>query len=179
MGEMKKFVFIDESIRDQYTIAAVIVPITKVGEYRSVMYSLKPKGSSSFHMGNEKKPARKNALRVFSSLEYVEVILSQSKLKVQAAARQEALNLIVKSLEQGEFHMLLDQTTMEPSDRQTLFNFRATYNGNLDFVHTDRHIETGLWGADIVAWSVGTSYIAECKVPVKDARLGSQPPAAS
>ena len=153
---MKKFVFIDESIRDQYTIAAVIVPITKVGEYRREMLKLRPKGSNAFHMGNEKKHSRLRAVEALAKLEYVELLIAKVAGMNQTEARQAALNTLLTNLENHSFNIVLDRTNQEFSDRSTLFRARAEREGELNFLHSNRYLEAGLWGADVLAWSVGT-----------------------
>jgi hypothetical protein len=178
---MKKFVFIDESIRGQYTIAAVIVPITKVGEYRRTMLKLRPKGSNSFHMGSERKNGRLAALKLILSLEYLQIIFGTSSQSSQANARQESLATVLNLLDEGEMELILDRTTMEDMDRETLFSHRRSFRGTLDFVHSDRFQDSGLWGADVLAWIVGTEHFNRNRDvgPLKYARLGAQPPAAS
>jgi hypothetical protein len=156
MGEMKKFVFIDESIRDQYTIAAVIVPITKVGEYRREMLKLRPKGSNAFHMGSEKKNSRVRAVEALAKLQYLELLVAKVAGMNQKEARQVALKTLLKNLESHNFNIVLDRTNQEFSDRSTLFHARAEMDGEVNFLHSNRYLEAGLWGADVLAWSVGT-----------------------
>lgn len=153
---MKKFVFIDESIRAQYTMAAVVVPITKVGEYRPEMYALRPKGSDAFHMGNEKKSSRDRAIRILGAIDYAELLVASVKGASETEARQLALRSLLNSLEDEDLNIHLDRTNQELPDRRTLFQVRETREADFSFLHLNRYLDTGLWGADILAWSVGT-----------------------
>lgn len=155
---MKKFVFIDESIRDQYTIAAVIVPITKVGEYRREMLTLRPKGSDAFHMGNEKKSARHRAVRTLEGIEFAELLVAKVKSTSQTEARQLALQSLLNSLRDEDLNIHLDRTNQEFADRKTLFQFRENREFDFSFIHLNRYLDAGLWGADILAWSAGTPF---------------------
>lgn len=132
-------------------------------------------------MGNEKRQGRKAAIQVVTKLEYMEVIFAGSKLSSQALARRECLTELLNSLVPGDYQLVLDRTTMEKSDREILFRFRNSADFSINFLHADRYQEPGLWGADIFAWAFGTEYFRapNRKAPVKDARLGAQPPAAS
>ena len=145
------------------------------------MLTLRPKGSNAFHMGNEKKNGRQAALKLVLSLDYVEVIVSASTLASQAKARQESLSRVLTLLDDGEIELIIDRTTMEEMDRQTLFYHRQSFRGKLDFVHSDRFQDSGLWGADVLAWIMGTEHYKRNREvgPLKNARLGAQPPAAS
>ena len=154
---MKKCVFIYESIRDQYTIAAVIVPITKVAQYRKEMSNLRTKGARTFHMGQERRHRQQNALRRLASLEYCSFIVATSAERIQAIARQQALLRLLRSLEPSEYQLLFDQTNQDSADRETILQFRLVSDGKYDFMHLERSQDSGLWGADIVAWLAGTS----------------------
>lgn len=153
---MKKFVFIDESIRDQYTIAAVVVPITKVGEYRRTMLKLRPRGSEAFHMGNERKPARNRAIHTLAQIEFTELLVTRVTASSQTMARQIALRSLLTSLADEDLHLILDRTNQEFADRQTIFKVREGRHADFTFLHSNRYLDAGLWGADILAWSVGT-----------------------
>lgn len=158
MREMKKFVFIDESIRDQYTIAAVIVPITKVGEYRRAMLSLRTKGARSFHIGKERKERQHNAVRLLADLGYCNFIYASAKERPMVVGRQEALRNLLLKLDESNVSLILDETTMKQFDIQIFAAERLRRDVDLDFVHLHRHYDSGLWGADILAWSIGTQY---------------------
>lgn len=152
---MKKFVFIDESIRTQYTIAAVIVPITKVAEYRKEMAQLRAKGARTFHMGKERKPRQDAAVRTLARMGYCELVSATSSSRVQALARQECLRTLVSYLPGDEYHLVLDRTNQDSRDRDTILRLRFESRRVLDFVHLERSHDPGLWGADIVAWFSG------------------------
>jgi hypothetical protein len=158
MGQMKKFVFIDESIRDQYTIAAVIVPITKVGEYRRVMLSLRTKGARSFHIGKERKERQQIGVRTLADLDYCTFIYASARQSSMLVARQAALRDLLAKLDDSNVSLVLDETTMKQFDFQILAAEKARRDVDLDFVHLQRHYDSGLWGADILAWSIGTQY---------------------
>ena len=169
---MRKFVFIDESIRDSYVMAAVIVPIQRLGDYRRAMSTLRTKGSMAFHMGNEKKQKRQAAFALLSSLEYTQVIWVTSLEKYQNQARRECLTLIISQLQsQDHWKAILDRTTRQASDQKFLLELRQSFGLNLEFSHSSRYEDSGLWGADIAAWFG--------KSPVKNASLSTQPPVAT
>ena len=155
---MKKFVFIDESIRDQYTIAAVVVPINRVGEYRRAMLSLRTKGARSFHIGKERKERQRNAVKVLADLDYCSFIYTSANQRPMVVARQAALSGLLLKLDDSNVSLILDETTMKQFDIQILSAERLRRNVDLDFVHLHRHYDSGLWGADILAWSIGTQY---------------------
>lgn len=161
---MKKFVFIDESIRDQYTIAAVIVPITKVGEYRKEMSRLRAKRARSFHMGQERKPRQDAAVRTLASLSYCQLLTTSSSNPIQALARQDCLGSLVSYLLGDDYHLVLDQTNQDSQDRDTILRLRFDSRGDIDFVHLERSQDPGLWGADIVAWCSGKPRLTSLEI---------------
>lgn len=155
---MKKFVFIDESIRTQYTIAGVVVPINRVGEYRRVMLSLRAKGARSFHIGKERRERQQNAVRVLAGLDYCNFIYASANERPMVVARQTTLSDLLLKLDDSKLSLILDETTMKQFDTQVLSAERLRRDSELDFVHLHRHYDSGLWGADILAWSIGTQY---------------------
>jgi len=150
---MRKFVFIDESIRESYVMAAVIVPIQRLGDYRKAMATLRTKGSMAFHMGNEKKQKRQGAAALLQSLEYIEVVWAESLEKYQDSARRECLTQIMAALEGNDhWEAILDRTSRESSDQKLFLELRQSLGLKLEFSHSSRYEDTGLWGADIAAW---------------------------
>ena len=162
--EMKKFVFIDESIRDQYTIAAVIVPINRVGEYRKEMSRLRAKRARSFHMGQERRQRQDVAVRTLASLNYCELITTSSSNPIQALARQDCLRSLVSYLPGDDYHLILDQTNQDSYDRETILRLRFHSRRDIDFVHLERSQDPGLWGADIVAWLSSRPRLASLEI---------------
>lgn len=155
---MKKFVFIDESIRIKYTMAAVVVPINFVTAYRRELSRLRIKGSRSFHIAKERHNHQSRAVSVLAEIDYCELIVSSSENRVKKLARQECLTTLLESLSQGDYALVFDQTTQEKSDHATIFQMKYTGELRLEFVHLSRYLDPGLWGADILAWSVGTKF---------------------
>jgi hypothetical protein len=159
MGEMKKFVFIDESIRDQYTIAAVIVPTDRVKEYRREMKTLRAKGARSFHMSKERPTRQKGAIAALSALQYCSFTFSSTPLTHKPEARAIAFSEVLSQLDDRDEHALvIDQTTMEQIDRSLLFTERKRRVSALEFMHIQNSQDPGLWGADILAWSIRTKF---------------------
>jgi hypothetical protein len=161
---MKKFVFIDESIRTRYTMAAVVVPITKVGDFRKEMLNLRTKGAKSFHMGRERRQRQQQALKLLASLDYCEIYASTSRESIRALARQESLRSLLKILPTNEYHVILDHTNQEETDRETILRLRKTLDNKLEFLHLARTYDSGLWGPDIVAWAVSTKHESILKI---------------
>ena len=90
--------FIDESIRDSYVMAGVVVSTQHLGQYRRAMASLRTKGSSALHMGNERRQQRQTALVLLRDLDYIQIKRVESKARFQDLARRECLELLVLSL---------------------------------------------------------------------------------
>lgn len=172
---MKKFVFIDESIRTRYTMAAVVVPIAKVAEYRRSLSKLRVRGSRSFHTTREKKNQQKQAVALLADLHYCELIAVSSLNQINKLARQECLKRIIGNLGRGSYILILDHTNQEKLDHETLFAERYSSEVEFEFLHLERHVDSGLWGADILAWSIGTEFEKNfnLRLSVKDARLSS------
>lgn len=154
-------------------IAAVIVPINRLGDYRKALSSLRAKGASSFHMGKERKNRQSAAVELLASLSYCEFLVAASTLKTHKEARKEALLEVVRALGPGDFRLVLDRTTRDKADQQLLLEERARSRQELEFVHLDRRSDSGLWGADILAWTASRQGHLKGLTPVKDARLST------
>ena len=145
--------FIDESIRDSYVMAAVVVSTQHLGQYRRAMASLRTKGSSAFHMGNERRQQRQTALVLLRDLDYIQIKRVESKARFQDFARRECLELLVSSLNRScSWELILDRTSRQSSDQALLLGLRQKLKLSLEFSHSSRYEDVGLWGADIAAW---------------------------
>lgn len=145
--------FIDESIRDSYVMAGVVVSTQHLGQYRRAMASLRTKGSSAFHMGNERRQQRLTALALLRDLDYIQIKRVESKARFQDLARRECLQALTAGLSTKEnWTLILDRTTHEEQDRKQLFQTRSAKKLELEFGHGSRYEDSGLWGADIAAW---------------------------
>ena len=151
---MRKFVFIDESIRDSYVMAAVIVPVEYLGQYRKEMSLLRVRGSLAFHMGNERKQKRDTAITALRQIVYLQLVFTKSKNKKPNLARRECLVDMLMGLDADTiWHLVIDRTTQEASDRVLIQNQRRKIGLDLGFTHASRYEDTGLWGANIAAWA--------------------------
>jgi len=145
--------FIDESIRDSYVMAGVVVSTQHLGQYRRAMASLRTKGSSAFHMGNERRQQRQTALVLLRDLDYIQIKRVESKARFQDLARRECLELLVLSLKRSfSWELILDRTSRQSSDQALLLGLRQKLKLSLEFSHSSRDEDVGLWGADIAAW---------------------------
>jgi hypothetical protein len=157
---VRNYVFIDESIRDSYVMAAVIVPINRLGEYRKAMAGLRTKGSLAFHMGGEKTAKQELALRTLLGVPGLSFRFALSKEKIRAQARVNVLESILESLDSQTFWTLvLDRTTQDRVDLDTALRIRRLNSLSLAVSHSNRYEDAGLWGADILAWSIGSPKI--------------------
>ena len=64
----------------------------------------------------------------------------------------------MESFPSGDYALVFDQNTQEKSDHATIFELKYARGLRVEFVHLSRHMDPGLWGADILAWSVGTKF---------------------
>jgi hypothetical protein len=152
---VRNYVFIDESIRDSYVMAAVIVPINRLGEYRKAMAGLRTKGSLAFHMSQEKAGHRRASLECLLGLDEVECLFAKSFLRNRSMAREEALLAIIQHLEaKREWNLVLDRTTEQDHDFRVIVQVRKDLQLDLQVVHSTRYEDTGLWGCDILAWAI-------------------------
>lgn len=136
-------------------MAAVIVPINRLGEYRKTLSTLRARGATSFHMGKERKNRQSAAIELLVSQSYCDFLVTYSKLKTHKEARRAALLDLVRALGPGDFRLILDRTTRDRADQQLLLEERSRSGQELEFVHLDRRTDSGLWGADILAWTAG------------------------
>ena len=152
---MRRYVFIDESIRESYVLAAVAVPISWLGEYRKAMASLRSKGSLAFHMSQEKAGHRRLALERLLGFTGVQFWFAKSFRRDRSLARQEALLAIIQHLKPDqEWSLVMDRTTEQDRDFRTIVLARQQMKLNVQVVHSTRYEDTGLWGPDILAWAI-------------------------
>jgi len=141
-------------------MAAVIVPINRLGEYRKAMAGLRTKGSLAFHMQNERMDSRKRAASVLMNLEFATLISCESIDRNPLIARESLLTVLVgQTVALTGSTYVLDRSTHSGRDRDILM--RLKQSRNFEFQFASRYEEVGLWGCDILAWGMRSTLLGQ------------------
>lgn len=143
-------------------MAAVIVPINRLGDYRKAMAGLRTKGSLAFHMSQEKSAKKKVSLETLLEIPGIGFLFAKSALRDRSLARESVLISIIQSLNaQDEWNLVLDRTTEQVNDFRAVLQIRKRLGLNIQVVHSSRYEDTGLWGCDILAWSIDSKLMKD------------------
>lgn len=141
-------------------MAAVIVPINRLGDYRKAMARLRTKGSLAFHMQNERADSRKRAASTLINLEFATLVSCESIDKNPIFARESLLRVLVSQTPEADGSTyVLDRSTHWGRDRDILM--RLKQNRNFEFQFGSRYEEVGLWGCDILAWGMRSKLLSQ------------------
>lgn len=134
-------------------MAAVIVPINRLGDYRKAMAGLRTKGSLAFHMRKEKTEKRAYALRLLLGQEALRFFVATSRSQNSKIARSELLHTLLAEMKlEDSWNLVLDRSSNQQRDFETLIRLSRDSGLLLEVSHASRYEDVGLWGPDVLAW---------------------------
>ena len=134
-------------------MAAVIVPINRLGDYRKAMAGLRTKGSLAFHMRKEKTEKRAYALKLLLVQESLRFFVATSRNQNSKIARAEVLRTLIAEMKlEDSWNLILDRSSNQQRDFETLIRISRDRGILLEVSHASRYEDVGLWGPDVLAW---------------------------
>jgi hypothetical protein len=167
-------VFVDESKSNGYYLAAAIAAPSTITATRTVIASLRHKGSRSVHFKNEKDTQRHAFLKGLAEAN-IDVVVYVVRGQTDKIARTRCLEALMNDLCVNHAQRLvLDQDdSLAAADRRLISErLRSSNYPDLVYTHQKTREEPLLWVSDAVAWCYqkGGPWIAEASPLVADVR---------
>lgn len=151
--------FVDESLRGDYLMCAVVVKPADVTRTRRIVRKLRRPGQRRVHMNHESDRRRREILSAISKLD-VAAHVYKAQLGTPSArlARDRCLQVMAADMAQfGVSRLILEGCEQDHRDNQVIRVAAATSptQSGFEYVHSTPAAEPLLWLPDIVAWAFG------------------------
>jgi hypothetical protein len=152
--ESQVHVFVDESVRRRYLIAAVIVDQPDLARVRRELRAMRKPGQRRVHFAKESDSRRRSLVTALLGLDL--------RVRVYECAGQDAPararclgQLVLDIVDLGAERLVLE--TLDTQVRADVATIRAqlTPGSALAYEHRRAHEEPALWAADAAAWCYG------------------------
>jgi hypothetical protein len=147
--------YADESARQRYLIAAVLIDVPELDRARKVVRGLRKPGQRRVHFAKESDPRRRAVVSALVDLDLrVRVYESDGP---DVVARSNCLGRLVDDmLVLGVDRLVLETLdSQEAADRRTIYERLRAAGGALVYEHRRSFEEPLLWVADAAAWCYG------------------------
>jgi hypothetical protein len=147
--------YADESARQRYLVAAVLVEAADLDRIRRIVRGLRKPGQRRVHFAKESDPRRRQVVSALVELDLrVRVYESDGP---DVVARATCLGRLVDDLLLLGVDRLVLETleSQEAADRRTIYERLRGASGTLAYEHRRSFEEPLLWVADAAAWCYG------------------------
>ncbi len=150
-------VFVDESKRSGFRLAAILVPVSEMADARATMQAQLVRGTRRLHFVHENDVYRRRALAAIAKLDLRIAVIESPRFEAQPSQRTAALAMLVGLCAEWKADRLVlerDQNVVG-LDRRVLTECASAlgHPHSLSFSHLPASQEPLLWIADAVAWS--------------------------
>lgn len=154
---MAVHVFVDETKRREYALAAVAMPAESLAMARRRLRQLLLGNQRRIHFKDERADRKRQILHTIGELPFDARLYVCDAKSPELRARKMCLERLVRDLCEERAARLILETdeSMLVHDRRVLFDSLAAAGcaGSLTYAHLRAHEEPLLWVADAVAWS--------------------------
>jgi len=151
--------FVDESVRDDYVVCAVITSQGDLGSFRRLMLGLRRSGEHRAHMAKEGDSQRKLILnRLRAAGTRARIYVAPAVRRSQRAARDGCFQTVVPDLvSAGVSRLIVESCGQDSRDRRVIADALAKLNGpdDLEYAIRSPRDDPLLWAADALCWAYG------------------------
>lgn len=147
--------YADESARQRYLIAAVLIDVSELDRTRKVLRGLRKPGQRRVHFAKESDSRRRVIVSALVGLDLrIRVYESDGP---DVVARAACLGRLVDDMLTLDVDRLVLETldSQESADRRTIYERLRRAGGTLAYEHRRSYEEPLLWVADAAAWCYG------------------------